>query len=328
MKFSRKTFLRSLVVTCVAMTVPAFAQTSPAWPKQPLKLVVGFPAGTSPDLVARVISEPLSKALGQPIVVENRPGAGGNIGVDYVLRATDGHTFGITTNGPLTSSKILYSKLPYDPERDVRPLTLAASSPLVLVTSLQTPVQNMQEFIAYGKANPDAITYGSVGVGSGSHLTMELFASRAGIEALHVPFQGFPAVTNAILGGQIRASFMAPSGALAQARNGKLRILGSTSPLKSEIVPNVPTIADAGNLPGFNAELWIAAIAPKDMPQAFADRLTVEINTILKSPEARQKLFDQGWQAAGTSPEGLRSRMASDTKVWADVIQRAGVKID
>lgn len=326
----RRCLLAAAAALPASVALPALAQqrSDASWPTQAVKMIVGYPAGTSPDLVARTIVEPLSQRLGQPVVIENRAGAGGNIGVDLVARANDGHTFGITTNGPLTTAAKLNPKLPYNVQKDLTPLSLTATSPLVLVTGTHVPATTLAEFIQLAKSKPGTVSYGSIGVGSGSHLTMELFANRAGIELLHVPFQGFPQVTNAILGGQIAAGFMAPSGALAQARGGRVRLLGITSPGRSTLAPEVPPVAEAGNMPGFTAELWTAAIAPSSMPRAVADRLSREIGAILRLPEVRQKLFEQGWQAVGAAPEGLRNRIASDTKVWNDVITRAKVTLN
>ncbi len=304
------------------------AQAAANWPTQAVKVVVGYPAGTSPDIVARMVTEPLAKLLGQPVIVENKAGAGGNIGVDVVARAEDNHTFGFTTNGPLTTAPVLYRKLPYDVDRDLRLLSLAATSAQVLVVSNGMGAKTLPEFLAYAKANKGAVAYGSIGVGSGSHLTGELFAAQTGIEMLHVPYQGFPQVTTAILGGQIQAAFMAPSGALAQAKAGKLQVLGVTSAKASAIVPGVPSVAEAANVPNFKSELWIGAFAPKSMPEAIQARLATEIAKILHTPEVRDKLAAIGWEAVGSTPAELRERVVADTKVWGDVIKRANVSIE
>ncbi len=303
------------------------AQTA-NWPTQVVKVVVGFPAGSSPDIVARMVTEPLAKVLGQTVIVENKPGAGGNIGVDAVARADDNHTIGFTTNGPLTTAPVLYKKLPYDVEKDLRLLTLAASSAQVLVVSNNLSVKTLPELLAYSKANKGALTYGSVGVGSGSHLTGELFAAQTGVEMLHVPYQGFGQVTTGIIGGQIQVAFMAPSGALAQAKAGKLQVLAVTSAKASDSAPGVPTVAEAANVPNFKAELWIGAIAPKAMPDAIQTRLTTEMNKILQSKEVRDKLAAIGWEAIGSTPAEMRDRVVADTKLWGDVIKRANVKVE
>ena len=298
------------------------------WPSRPIRLIVGYPAGTSPDTVARVIQPALSEALGQPVVVENKPGAGGNIGVDAVVKATDGHTFGITTNGPLTTSQQLYVKLPYDVSKDVKPLSLAATSALVLVTDINVPAQTAKAFIAWGKAQANAVSFGSIGAGTGSHLTMELFASRAGLKMLHVPYQGFPQVTQAIIAHDVQSGFMAPSGALAQAKAGKVKVLAISSSERSAQFPDVPTIAEAAGLPDFNAELWIAAFAPPNLAPEHASRLANEINAVLQRPDVRGKLAEQGWDARGGSPETLARRIAADTKLWGQVIRQSNVRIE
>ncbi|CAN5468953.1 tripartite tricarboxylate transporter substrate binding protein [soil metagenome] len=317
------------LAAAASLASPWFAASAYAdepWPAQTVRIVVGYPAGTSPDLVARVISEPLAKALGRVVIIDNKPGASGNLGVDAVVKSTDGYTFGLTTNGPLTTSKALFAKLPYDPAKDIKPLSLAATSPMVLVSDIKLPATNLAEFLAYAKQQQGGISYGSIGVGSGSHLTMEMFAGQANMPTVHIPYQGFPQVTTAIIGEQIQAGFMAPSGALVQARANKVRILGVSSQARSSLVPDVPTIAEAASLPGFRAELWIAAFGPASMPDAVAARLASEINRILLTAEVRQKLLDQGWQSVGAGPEQLRTRITQDTVLWSNVIQKAGIR--
>ena len=315
------------IAALAAATTTANAQNAD-WPTQPVRVIVGFPAGSSPDLVARTVAEPLAKALGQPVIVENKPGAGGNIGTDAVAKATDNQTFGFTINGPLTTAPKLYRSLPYDVDKDLRLLSLAAVSAQVLVVDAALPVQTLPELVEYAKTHKPSLAYGSVGVGSGSHLTAELFAAQTGIDLLHVPYQSFPQVTNAILGHQIQLAFMAPSGALVQAKAGKLKMLAVTSAQPSPTVPGVPTVAAAAQLPNFKAELWVGAIAPASMPQPIADRLTKEIDKILHTPEVREKLALQGWQAVGSTPQQMAQRVQSDTALWGDVIKRANVTLD
>lgn len=314
----------------VAAATMATGTTAAAdvWPSKPLRIVVGYPSGTSPDTVARLIQPGLSKALGQPVVIENKPGAGGNIGVDLVAKSQDGHTIGFTTNGPLTSSKPLYAKLPFDPAKDIRPLSLCAVSPLVLAIDNNVPASNLKEFISWAKAQDQGVSYGSIGNGSGSHLTMELFGHRAGLRMLHVPYQGFPQVTSAIIAHDVQSGFMAPSGALIQSKAGKMRILGISSSRKSELLPDVPTIAEGAGLPDFNAELWIAAFAPASMPDAAAQRVAAEINALLRQPEARAKLAEQGWESRGDSSQVLSKRIADDTRLWERVIQQSNIRAE
>jgi tripartite-type tricarboxylate transporter receptor subunit TctC len=314
---------------CAAM--PLWAQTSKkpaAWPSQPIRLVVGFPPGSSPDMLARLLAEPLSKALGQSVVVDNKPGAGGNIGVDLVAKATDGHTIGLTGNGPLSSSKLLYSKLPYDPVKDLRPISLVAASPLLLAGSISLAANTTQELMSFARQQGDKLNYGSVGAGSGAHLTMELLKAQSGIRPVHIPFQGFPQVINAMIGKQIDLGFMVPSVALPQARAGKIKLFAVSTGARSSLLPDLPTIAEAANLPRFDTAVWNGVFAPASMPTAVAQRLSEEMVKILRQSDIRQRLFDQGWQTLGTAPEGLANRMKSDTALWGGVIAMTGTKLD
>lgn len=321
--YYRRTFAAGLVGVLLAAGVSA---AEGDWPTQTVRIVVGYPAGTSPDMAARIVAEPLAQMLGKPVIIENRPGAGGNIGVQAVIAANDGHTFGFTTNGPLTTSRALLAKVPFDVAKDVQPISLVASSPLILILNTDAPPKTLKEFMVWGKEQKGGITYGSIGQGSGSHLTMELFTNRAAVPSVHVPFQGFPQVTNAILGQQINAAFMAPSGALAQAKAGKVRVLGISSAERSPLAPDVPTIAEAAGMPGFQAELWIAAFGGQNMPPKTVARLTQDISTILQRPDVRDKLLQQGWKALGTHGDDLAKRIQTDTVLWGQVIRQAGIK--
>ena len=315
--------------------MPAWAQTSPtsnikaaAWPTQVVRIVVGFPGGSSPDALARLLAEPLSRALGQPVIVDNKPGAGGNIGVDAVAKATDGHTIGLTGNGPLTSARQLYAKLPYDPVKDLRPISLMASSPLLLVASASVPANTLQELMLYARNQGDKLNYGSIGAGSGAHLTMELLKAQSGIRPVHVPFQSFPQVVTAMIGKQIELGFMVPSVAMPQARAGKIKVFAVSTGTRSSLLPELPTIAEGASLPRFDVAVWNGVFAPSSMPAPIAQRISEEIARIVRQPEVRQRLFDQGWQALGTAPEGLAMRMKSDLMLWGGVIAMTGTKLD
>ena len=332
---SRRSAMLALAATASALA-PAigWAQTkpkataTPTWPSQALRIVVGFPAGSSPDLLARLLAEPLAKALGQPVVVDNRPGASGNIGVDAVAKSSDGHTIGLTGNGPLTSAKLLYTKLPYDPTKDLRPISLMASSPLLLVGAASLPANNLQELMLYAKGQGDKLNYGSIGAGSGAHLTMELFKAQSGIRPVHVPFQSFPQVLNAMIGKQVELGFMVPTAAVVQAKAGKVKLFAVSTASRYAALPELPSIAEAANLPRFDVAVWNGIFGPASMPAGQAQQLATEIGRIVRSPEVRQRLFDQGWQALGTSPEGLALRMRADTILWGGVIAMTGSKLD
>jgi tripartite-type tricarboxylate transporter receptor subunit TctC len=295
------------------------------WPMQNVHIVVGYPPGSAPDSLARLVVDPLSQTLGKPVVVENRSGAAGNLGVIAVLKSTDGHTFGFTTVGPLTTSKLLFKGLPYDPARDIRPISLSASSPLVLVCDAELPPRSLKEFVAWAGTQADGVIYGSAGVGTGSNLTMELFASQTRFTVVHVPYSGIADVTTAIVGHQVQAAFVPPSSAFALAAAGKLRMLAVSSAQRLPRMPELPTVAEESGIENFRSEVWIAAFGPVAMPADTAARLGAEINNILKRPEIREKLGQQGWQVVGGGPDELRLRMADDAALWGRVIRDARV---
>lgn len=320
MSFSR----RDLLLAAAALPLTATAQDA-AWPSRPVRLVVGFPGGSTPDIAARTVAEPLARVLGQPVVVDNRPGASGNIAADMVAKATDDHTLGVVINGNLTSSKMLYPRLPYDPARDFANLSLLATAPLVLVALPNLP--SGEAFFDAARAGGDRWNYGSVGTGSVGHLGMELLKSRVpGFAAVHVPFQGNPQVVTAMLGGQVQMALIPPGIAMPQVRAGKLKAIGITSG-RSGLVPELAPLANAG-VRDFNLEVWTALLGPASLSKAAQQRITRELGPIMKSPEVRQKLFDQGWQAVGTSPEGMRLRVQEEAATMARIIQTRGIRIE
>ena len=303
-------------------------EVAASWPSRPVRIMVGFPGGSSPDLTARTLAEPLSRALGQPVIVENRPGASGNIAADVVAKATDDHTLGIVINGNLTSAKLLYPKLPYDPAKDFTPVSLLTTAPMVLVA----PAGQSEgaAFFAAARAGGDRWNYGSVGNGSVAHLGMELIKSRsAGLLPVHVPFSGNPQVVTALLGGQIQMALMAPGVAMPQVRAGKLTAIGITSG-RSALLPDIAPLADTqeAGLKNINLEVWNALVGPASLSKAAQARLGIEVPRIIRDADTRQKLFNQGWQAVGTSPEGLMSRLKEETATLGKIIQTRGVKLE
>jgi tripartite-type tricarboxylate transporter receptor subunit TctC len=312
----------ALTLAAVLAASPALAQDN--WPTAPIHVYVGFPAGSSPDILARIVTDPLAQRLGQPIVIENRPGAGGVIGVQQMLvAARDGHTFGTTINGPLTTAQRLMADTGFDVEADIAPVTLIATSPLVLAVSASSDFTDIDGFIAAAGAEPEALTYGSVGRGSGAHLTAELFAAEAGVSMLHIPFTSYAEVTTSIMGGEIDAGFMAPSAAMPNVEGGNMRMLGITSSAPFAQAPDVPVLAGQAGLPDdFRAELWNGFIAPADTDPAVIERLNTEITEILANPAVQDQLLAIGWQAAPGTPEDMRARIAADTAMWGAVIDR------
>ena len=319
----RRLVLNTLAAGAASIALPARSQP---WPAHPVKLVVPFPAGSSPDIVARIVAEPLGQALGQSIVIDNRPGAGGNIGTGAVAKAEpDGYTLLFTIQGPLVTAPLLSKHLGYDPTSELAPVALVATSPNVLVVERRLGANTLAEFVRIAKAKPGQLNYGSIGNGSASHLAMELFKTRAGIDLLHVPYQGFPQVVNAILAGQVQAGFMVPGIAMGQVRAGKLKALGVTTLGRVASLPELPTLAEQG-YPGFEAISWQAVLAPAKTPQAIIERVSRELIRIVKSDEVRTRLLGQYFSAAGTTPEALASLMKSERANWSRVIKAAGVQ--
>ena len=310
---------------------PGAAPAPMAWPTKPLKIIVGFPAGTSPDLTARTFSEPLSKALGQPVIVENRVGAGGNIGADAVAKARDDHTIGLMINGNMTIARLINPAVPYDPLKDLAPLSLIGTSPLVLTAPVAQPgvpaSADGREFFAAARAAGDKWSYGTPGVGTVGHIGTELLKSHSHINPVHIPYPGYPQVATAMLGGQLQMAMLPPALAQAQVRAGKLRAIGVTSTVRSPLAPDIPSLAEVG-IRGFNLEIWNAFAAPATMPRPIQARLAALIGEIARSDDMRAKLFTQGWQVAGTSPEGLANRIQADTRLLGGVIAARGIKAE
>ena len=320
----RRHALTTLAATAASIAWPVIAQ--PAWPVRPIKLVVPFPPGSSPDIIARLIAEPLGQALKQSIVVDNRPGAGGNIGTGAVAKAEpDGYTFLFTIQGPLVTAPLLSRNLGYDPAKDLAPVTLVATSPNVLVIDPRLGAGTLADFVRIAREKKGELNYGSVGNGSASHLAMELFKTRAGVDLVHVPYQGFPQVVNAILAGQVQAGFMVPGIAMGQVRAGKLKALGVTTLGRVASLPEMPTFAEQG-YPGFEAISWQAVLAPAKTPPAIVERVSRELVRIIKSDELRTRMLGQYFSAAGTTPEALARLMKSERENWARVIKAAGVQ--
>ncbi|QPF72663.1 tripartite tricarboxylate transporter substrate binding protein [Roseateles sp. DAIF2] len=315
---------RSLLqASLLALPLPALAQ---AWPARPIKLVVPFPGGSSPDIIARAVAEPLGQALGQSIVILNQPGAGGNIGTGAVAKAEpDGYTLLFTIQGPLVTAPLLAKHLPYDPVKELQPVGLVASSPNVLVVDPKLGANSLADFVRIAKAGQGRLNYGSVGNGSAAHLAMESFKTRAGIDLAHVPYQGFPQVVNAILAGQVQAGFMVPGIAMGQVRAGKLKALGVTSLGRVGSLPELPTFAEQGYA-GFEAISWQAMLAPAKTPAAIVQRLSTELVKVIKSDEVRTKMLNQFFSASASTPDALAALMKSERERWGQMIKAAGVQ--
>ena len=315
----------ALPSSVLAQNVINKADISAVWPTKPVRILVGFPGGSTPDIAARTLAEPLSRALGQPVIVESKPGASGNIAADQVAKSTDDHTLGMLINGNLTSAKLLYPKLPYDPAQDFTPISLIATAPLVLVAAAGLPVG--KAFFDAARSAGDQWNYGSVGNGSVGHLGMELLKSRAGnLSAMHVPYSGNPQVVTALLSGQIQMALIPPGIALPQIKAGKLLGIGLSSG-RSALAPEIPPLSDA-DVRNFSLEVWTALVGPAKLSKAAQTRLNAEIYKIMRDANTRQKLINQGWQPVGSSPDGLLTRIRSEAAIMGGIITLRNIRID
>jgi tripartite-type tricarboxylate transporter receptor subunit TctC len=317
--------LAAWLALCWAVAEGASAQT---WPDRPLKFVVAAPAGSSIDVLARIIGDRLKDRLGQPIVVDNRPAAGGTAATDFVAKSPpDGYTMVMSFNGPLAFGPHLYSKLPYDPQKDLAPVIITSSQPNVLAVTVALPANSVKELVAYAKANPGKLNFASVGNGSSSHLTMELLKATAGIDIVHVPFNGSPPAVTATVQGETQMLFAVMQPLQAQIQAGRLRALAVTTATRFALLPDLPTVAEAG-FPGFEALAWNGVLVPAATPRPIVQRLNTEINAILKDPAVKSSLNAQGFELVGGTPEDFANLIRSESEKWAPVIKKTGAKID
>lgn len=305
-----------------------FAADAQSYPAKPVKVVVPYPPGSTPDIVARTLANKLQAALGQAFVVENRTGAGGNIGADAVAKsAPDGHTLLVAINGPVAVNKYLYKDMPYDPDRDLLPISLLASAPQMLVAVPSIGVDGFKDFIAYARRNPGRLSYASVGGGSASHLTMELLKSDAKIFVVHIPYRGFPPAVTDMLAGNVQAMFAIIPAVLPHVKAGKLRALAVTGLKRSALAPDVPGVAELG-YPQLESLAWIGLLAPVGTPQAVLQRLGVETVRGMHSPDAQESLGKQGFDVVAGSPAEFSAWIRSESAKWSRVIRLSGATPD
>ncbi|VTU18089.1 Argininosuccinate lyase [Variovorax sp. PBL-H6] len=302
------------------------ASASPgAWPTQPVRVLVGFPAGASPDLAARAIAEPLAKLLGQPFLVENKPGASGNVAADLVAKARDDHTIGALINGNLTIAKLLNPATPFDPEKDFAPIGLIGTAPLVLAASGDAVGNTPAELLLWARNLGDKGRYGTPGVGTVGHLGMELLKTRTSIAPKHVPFNGNPQVIEAMLAGKIQLALLPPGLARPHVASGKFKAIGVTSPLRSPLFAELPTLREA-EVRGADLEIWTALAAPAGMARPAVARLNAALGEVLRAPEIQTQLLKAGWQSEAGTPQALAYRMRTDTSQLGGVILMRGIR--
>ena len=305
----------------------SFAQ-APAYPSHPVRIVVPFPAGGTTDILARAVAQRFTEAFGQTFIVDNRPGAGGNIGAELVAKsAPDGYTLVMGTVGTHAINPSLYAKMPYDHIKDFAPVFLVAGVPNVLEVNPSLPVHSVAELVAYAKANPGKLDFASSGSGTSIHLSGEMFKTMAGVSMQHVPYKGSAPALQGLVGGQVQLMFDNLPSSLALIKAGKLRALAVTSAERSATLPDLPTIAESG-YPGFEASSWFGLLAPAGTPPAIIAKLNAEGNAWLASPDAKQKLLAQGAIAAGGSPEDFAHHIAAETAKWAKVVKASGAKVE
>ena len=321
--FLKIVFHATVITACIA----GGAARAQAWPSKPISLVVPFPAGGTTDVLARSVGQELSKSLGQPVVVENRSGAGATLGADFVAKSkADGYTLLVGAVHHTIASSV-YKKLPYDFQKDLTPVTTVALVPNVLVINPNVAAKNIKDLLSLAKANPGKLTYGSNGNGTGQHLIGAQFESMGGVQLLHVPYKGSGPLTTDLLGGQITMSFDTITPVLSHIKAGKLRALAVTTAKRSPALPDVPTLDESG-LKGFNLGTWFGILAPANTPRDVVMRLNAEIVKIVNTPDFRKKMEDIGAEPIGNSPEQMARQIKDDTERFAKLVKDAGVSID
>jgi len=304
------------------------ARAADAFPSKPVRIVVPFTPGGSTDILARAIGQKLAETWGQPVVIENKPGAGGNVGVDYVAKSPpDGHTIVMGHIGTFAANPALYHPLPYDPIRDFAPITQVAKVPNVLVVGPAIPARSFAEFVAYAKANPGKVFYGSGGNGSAAHLATEYFKMRTGLSMQHVPYKGTGPALADLLGGQIGVIITGAPPLSAHLKSGRLRALAVASPQRLAILPDVPTIAESG-YPGFSAVQWYGLFAPAATPKDVVAKLNRDAVAALKDPVVNERLASEGAEPVGDTPDEFGAFVKSEIELWGKVIRESGAKID
>jgi tripartite-type tricarboxylate transporter receptor subunit TctC len=304
------------------------AAAAQEWPQRNVTVYVPFIAGSTPDTLARIVSERLQAKLGHPFVVENRPGASGNTGTAAVAKAApDGHSLGVSIVGPLVINALLFPSMPYDTARDLAPITILAAQPSVLVAHPGVAAGNVAELLALLKQDPAKFTYGSIGRGSLSHLAMEALAIKAGVKVVHLPFPGSPAAVTALLRGDVQMAALPAASVVPQGREGKLKLLAVTSPTRSSLLPDLPTLREAG-IAGVEADAWVGLIAPAGTPAPVLAKIHKEAVAVLAEPEVAAKLAPQFMAPVANTPDEFRAVLKQEHDRWAPIIKAGGIKVE
>jgi len=318
-------FMQCLLLVALALPGAVLAQ---AYPSKPVRVVVTFPPGSTPDIVGRALASRLQETMGQPFVVENRAGAGGNVGADAVAKApADGYTLLVSTNGVFAINKALYKSMPFDPDKDLVPVSLLATAPQMLVVHPSLGLASFREFLEHVRRNPGKLSYGSVGAGSASHLTMELLKSDARVYIVHIPYKGFPPAVTDMLGGNIHTMFAIVPGVLPHVKAGKMTGLAVTALKRSELAPDVPSVAELG-YPQLESLAWIGLAAPVGTPQEVLSRLNTETTRGMRSQETRQLLGRQGFDVVAGTRQEFSGWIRAESEKWARVIKASGAAVD
>ena len=322
----RRQLLSLAAASASACSMPALAQAP--WPSRPVTIVVPAPAGSSLDLIVRAMSDKLGARWGQPVVIENKPGAGGMLGMDAAAKATDGHTLAIGFNGPVAFAPFLYRKMPYDPAQDLLPVVMTTSQANVLaVNADKVPAKTVAEFVAWAKVQGGKMNYSSLGNGSSAHLTMELFLAESGVAATHIPFNGSPPAAMAVAQGEADATFMVAPALLPHVRNNKIRMLAVSSSQRPDSLKDLPSLADAG-YKAVEALAWNGLFAPAGTPDAVVARINADVNDMLSDPAVKATLDAQGLTVVGGSAADFKRVLDAEARRWGPIITRIGVKLD
>lgn len=323
------TTLIAAAALCAALAPAsrALAQSTEPWPTRPVKLIVPYAAGGFADTRARKIAERIGQSLGQPVVVDNRAGAGGVTGTDVIAKAKDGHTFGFGSPAPLVTNPMLMKKMPYDAARDLQPIILIEEAPLILTAALNQPFKTVAELLAAARARPGDLTYGSSGVGGAHHLSGELLAYQTQTQMTHVPYKGGALAATDLMGGHLAMMFEMGYAALPAIQGQKVRALAVSSRQRLKVLPNVPTLDEAG-VKGFESYNWLGMIAPASTPAPIVERLNKAVNEALKDPEVRAMIENSGGEVVGGTPQAYAKFLAQERAKWGPVIKNANITLD